>query len=252
MMSEGLYPPQLDTKRIPTHIAVIMDGNNRWAKGRFLPKLAGHNAAVKAVRETIEGCRELGVKQLTLFAFSSENWNRPEDEVKGLMSLLLASLKNETRKLRKYDIRLNVIGDRSRLSNKIQNAIAASEQQTAQCKSMILNVALNYGGQWDISEACRKLATLATEGSITPDQIDEAMVEKHLSTGDAPPVDLLIRTSGEMRISNFLLWQCAYSEFYFCETYWPDFDKKHLIEAILAYQGRERRFGKTSDQLKVV
>ncbi|WP_263079941.1 isoprenyl transferase [Endozoicomonas sp. Mp262] len=234
---------------VPKHIAVIMDGNNRWAKSRLLPKLSGHKAATNAVRATIRASKELGVNYLTLFAFSSENWNRPRDEVRGLMSLLLTSLKKEAKKLVKYDIRLKVIGERNRLSPVIQAAIDETESVTAHCQSMTLCVAINYGGQWDIAQACKKLATMVKTGEIAVNAIDEQQIERQLATRDIPPVDLLIRTSGEQRISNFLLWQCAYSEFYFTDTLWPDFGKADLERAIQAYQNRERRFGKTSEQL---
>ncbi|MDP0563166.1 MAG: isoprenyl transferase [Candidatus Endonucleobacter sp. (ex Gigantidas childressi)] len=240
---------QLDTTSVPEHIAIIMDGNNRWAQSRLLPKLSGHRAATEAVREVIRHCRERGIGYLTLFAFSRENWNRPPEEVKGLMSLLYHSLRQETKKLLKYDIRLRVIGDLSRLSDEIQSSIKEAEQKTLDCNSMELCVAVNYGGKWDIVRACKKLAVELKEGGITPDEIDEERIEKELSTAGMPPVDLLIRTSGEQRISNFLLWQCAYSEFYFTSTLWPDFKAADLDKALLIYQKRERRFGKTSEQL---
>ncbi|MDP0588458.1 MAG: isoprenyl transferase [Candidatus Endonucleobacter bathymodioli] len=240
---------QLDATSLPEHIAIIMDGNNRWAHSRLLPKLSGHRAATEAVRGVISHCRELGIRYLTLFAFSKENWNRPPEEVKGLMSLLYHSLRKETKKLIKYNIRLRVIGDLSRLSDKIQGSIKGTEQKTIHCNSMELCVAVNYGGQWDIVRACKKLAVEMKEGVITLDEIDEKRIENKLSTAGMPPVDLLIRTSGEQRISNFLLWQCAYSEFYFTDTLWPDFKSTDLDEALLIYQKRERRFGKTSEQL---
>ena len=242
--------PQPEPGQLPRHLAIIMDGNNRWAKSRFLPKLSGHRAATNAVRDVIRGSRERGIQYLTLFAFSSENWNRPADEVSGLMSLLHHSLRHETKKLLKYDIRLKVIGERGRLSEKIQAAIKETEQKTAHCKSMVLCVAVNYGGQWDITQACKQLAIQLKTGAIKADDINEKQIENQLSTADMPPVDLLIRTSGEQRISNFLLWQCAYSEFYFTDTLWPDFSQSDLDKALMTYQQRERRFGKTSEQLQ--
>ena len=241
--------PQIEPSLLPRHIAIIMDGNNRWAKSRFLPKLAGHRAATQSVREVISGSRELGIKNLTLFAFSSENWNRPADEVNGLMKLLHQSLRKELKKLLKHNIRLKVIGERSKLSQQIQTAIAEAEQQTAHCQGMVLCVAVNYGGQWDLTQACKKVAMRIQTGTLSLDEVSETDIENQLSTADMPPVDLLIRTSGEQRLSNFLLWQCAYSEFYFTDTLWPDFTKENLIHALQTYQQRERRFGKTSEQL---
>ncbi len=234
---------------LPEHIAIIMDGNNRWAKSRFLPKLSGHRAATNAVREVIRYSREQGVRYLTLFAFSSENWNRPEEEVKGLMSLLHLSLKQETRKLKRYDIRLKVVGERSRLSDNIQQAIDEAEALTAECQAMTLCIAVNYGGQWDIMQACRQLAIKVKMGEMTVDDISEQQIELGLCTQGMPPVDLMIRTSGEQRISNFLLWQCAYSELYFTDTLWPDFGPADMSKAIQNFRQRERRFGKTSEQV---
>ncbi|MDD7804650.1 MAG: isoprenyl transferase [Endozoicomonas sp. (ex Botrylloides leachii)] len=240
-------PPKPD--QLLRHIAIIMDGNNRWAKSRFLPKLSGHKAATNAVKEVIRASRERGIQYLTLFAFSSENWHRPPEEVSGLMSLLHQSLRYETKKLLKYDIRLKVIGDKKQLSKKIQLAIEETEEKTASCKTMMLCVAVNYGGQWDITQACKKLAAKLAVGEISAHDINEHNIENQLCTAGMPPVDLLIRTSGEQRISNFLLWQCAYSEFYFTDTLWPDFTQSDLDHALAAYKKRERRFGKTSEQL---
>lgn len=243
------FSQQMTPEPAPEHIAIIMDGNNRWAKSRLLPRLSGHKAATRAVRATIKACRERGIRFLTLFAFSSENWNRPQEEVRGLMALLLSSLKKEARKLVKHDIRLKIIGERDRLSPAIQEAIQETEAVTAQCQGMTLCVAINYGGRWDITQACKKLAAQVKTGELALQAIDSQLIESHLATANMPPVDLLIRTSGEQRISNFLLWQCAYSEFYFTDTLWPDFSPADLEQAIQSYRQRERRFGKTSEQL---
>ena len=238
--------------QVPRHVAIIMDGNNRWAKRRFLPKMAGHHAAARNLEKVISRAAEAGIRFLTLFAFSTENWNRPPDEVQALMKLLLKSLRDKTRVLDKNDIRLKVIGDRSVLSEELQKTIADSERQTENNQTMILNLAINYGGTWDITQACQTIARQVEAGSLKASEITTDMIEAHLSTAGQPAPDLLIRTSGENRISNFLVWQCAYSEFYFTDTLWPDFDGPELDKAIQAYGKRERRFGKTSDQLQAV
>ncbi len=237
-------------KKLPRHVAIILDGNNRWAKRRMLPSLAGHRAGVKAVREVVEACGEVGVEVLTLFAFSSENWNRPKNEVDGLMELFLRTLRRETRKLKKNNIRLKIIGDISRFSPAIQEHIAEAEALTADEAKVTLVIAANYGGMWDVAQATRKVAKLVEQGELSADQIDESMIGEHLSTAGLPDPDLLIRTSGEQRISNFLLWQCAYSEFYFTKTLWPDFGRKEFESALLSYVNRQRRFGKTSEQVE--
>ncbi|PJE78921.1 Ditrans,polycis-undecaprenyl-diphosphate synthase ((2E,6E)-farnesyl-diphosphate specific) [invertebrate metagenome] len=228
----------LNKTHLPHHIAVIMDGNNRWAKKRLLPRLSGHRAAVKAVKQSIRSCRELGINHLTLFAFSSENWNRPPEEVKGLMKLFLHSLKHYTNTLLKHDICLHIIGERSRLTPDIQTAISKTEKRTAHCHSMHLNVAMNYGGRWDITQACQKLLIQMAEGTLNTSDISEALLEQHLCTQNLPAVDLLIRSSGEQRISNFLLWQCSESELYFTPCLWPDFSQEELIKAIESWQKR--------------
>ncbi|MDX1588959.1 MAG: polyprenyl diphosphate synthase [Oleiphilaceae bacterium] len=233
----------------PRHVAVIMDGNNRWARGRHLSGVAGHRAGVGAVRAAVETCARAGVEVLTLFAFSSENWRRPREEVGALMKLFLMALKREVRKLDRNNIRLRVIGDRSRFSNVLQEHIQQAESVTAGNDGMTLVVAADYGGQWDITQATRHIAHEVAQGRIQPDEVDEALIEQHLCLGDLPPPDLLIRTGGEQRISNFLLWQFAYTEFYFSPVYWPDFMHDQMRAALDAFALRKRRFGRTDEQL---
>ncbi|PIE24983.1 MAG: di-trans,poly-cis-decaprenylcistransferase [Neptuniibacter caesariensis] len=235
---------------IPKHIAIIMDGNNRWAKERRLPGLAGHKAGVDCVRSVIEGCMEMGVEVLTLFAFSSENWKRPPLEVKGLMELFKLALDREAKKLVKNNIRLRVIGDKTAFSKSLQEKIRKVEEMTAECDGLNLNVAANYGGRWDIVSAAQSLAQRCKEGVLQPEEITEELLAKNVSLADLPEPDLCIRTGGEQRISNFLIWQFAYTELYFSDAYWPDFDKEHLKAAIVSYAGRQRRFGKTSEQVE--
>ncbi|NVK42218.1 MAG: di-trans,poly-cis-decaprenylcistransferase [Oceanospirillaceae bacterium] len=232
------------------HIAVIMDGNNRWAKARHLPSLAGHKAGVESVRQLIEGCIRHGVGHLTLFAFSSENWRRPQLEVKGLMELFMLALRREARKLLKNDIRLRIIGDRSRFSPVLQDKIAEVEALTADCGRLQLNIAANYGGRWDIAQAAARIARDCRDGRLDPDTIDETLLGDYVCLAGQPAPDLCIRTAGERRISNFLLWQMAYTEFYFADCYWPDFGEEELADAIRDYCGRQRRFGKTSEQIE--
>ncbi|EPJ43739.1 MAG: undecaprenyl diphosphate synthase [Osedax symbiont Rs2] len=236
--------------RIPRHIAIIMDGNNRWAKKRFLPSLAGHKAGVKSVRSVIEGCVELGVESLSLFAFSTENWKRPAFEVKGLMELFGIALDRETKKLHKNNIRLIVIGDKTRFSQSLQQRIEKAEQLTRDNDGLILNIAANYGGQWDIVEAAKAFAEDCVNGKTTPAQLNESVFNSYVNLADQAKPDLCIRTGGESRMSNFLVWQMAYTEYHFVDCYWPDFNKQHLVEAIRDFTGRERRFGKTSEQLE--
>ncbi|WP_136680330.1 polyprenyl diphosphate synthase [Neptunomonas sp. XY-337] len=237
-------------RKLPKHIAIIMDGNNRWAKSRRLPSLAGHKAGVDSVRSVIEGCVEYGVESLTLFAFSSENWKRPELEVKGLMELFMLALDREARKLQKNGIRLNVIGDKSRFSPALQERIAKVEALTVENTRLTLNVAANYGGQWDIVQAAQRFAEDCLSGEKKPADLTEASFDPYLALyGQAKP-DLCIRTGGESRISNFLIWQMAYTEYYFSDLFWPDFSKQSLGEAIRDFCTRERRFGKTSEQLE--
>jgi len=235
---------------VPRHVAIIMDGNNRWAKERRLPSLAGHKAGVDAVRAVVDGCFRYGVEALTLFAFSSENWRRPELEVRGLMELFMLALRREVRKLGQNNIRLQVIGDRSRFSASLQAKIAEAEALTRDNDGMVLNIAANYGGQWDLAQAARKLALQVAEGRLDPATIDCEQFEQQLCLAGQPPVDLCIRTGGDQRISNFLLWQLAYAELYFPAIYWPDFDRAALEAAFDDFCCRQRRFGKTSEQVE--
>lgn len=238
----------LDLQKIPQHIAIIMDGNGRWAKKNGQPRLYGHKAGVTSVKEITEACAELGVKHLTLYAFSTENWNRPILEVSGLMSLLVETVKLELRTLLKNDIRLNAIGDLNGMPEKTRNALLSGIQETSSNKRMQLNLALNYSSRWEILQAAQKIASDARSG-LLDHELNEDYFSNLLTTRNIPDPDLLIRTSGEQRISNFLLWQLAYTELYFTEVLWPDFRKKELYKAILDYQSRERRFGMISEQL---
>lgn len=239
----------LDNKSIPAHIAVIMDGNGRWAKQHSLGRIAGHKKGVEAVRETVTACREFGVRYLTLYAFSSENWDRPAREVKSLMGLLEKFLKMELKTMLDRDIRLLAIGNCGTLPENVLKTLNEVISKTQGNSAMTLILALSYGGRDEILEAVRKIAREAAEGKIDPGGLNKEAFSDYLYTEGIPDPDLLIRTSGEHRISNFLLWQTAYTEFYFTDVLWPDFRKKDLIAAIRDYQGRERRFGKTSDQL---
>ena len=238
-----------ETRDIPRHIAIIMDGNGRWAKQRMLPRVAGHRKGVEAVRATVRACIERGVEYLTLFAFSSENWRRPAEEVSILMQLFLRALEQEVVKLDENDIRFKVIGDVSRFEPKIRELIAQGEAVTERNSRLTLTVAANYGGRWDIAQAAHRL--LAAHPEAVRGFVPEAL-EPYLSMAYAPEPDLFIRTGGEQRISNFLLWQLAYTEFYFTDLLWPDFDAAALAEAIDSYRSRERRFGRTSEQLQAV
>ena len=241
---------QLDLTRIPKHIAIIMDGNGRWAKARGLERTAGHAQGVETVKTITEECVRLGVKYLTLYTFSNENWNRPADEVSALMGLVLTNL--ETELFQKNDVRFRVIGDRYRLPQNVQEKLRETEQRTASNQTMTMVVALSYSARWEIAKACREIwvdmQSAWGEGKCEWD-IDERLVGRYMETAFMPDPELLIRTGGEQRISNFLLWQIAYSELYFCDTYWPDFDAAALHRAIADYQSRERRFGKTSEQV---
>ena len=234
----------------PRHIAIIMDGNNRWAKERRLPGLAGHKAGVDSVRSTIEGCVESGVEVLTLFAFSSENWKRPPLEVKGLMELFKLALDREAKKLLKNNIRLRVIGDKTAFSPSLQKKIVKVEALTAECNGLQLNVAANYGGRWDIVSAAKCMAEKCLNGELSPEDITEELFSLETSVASLPEPDLCIRTGGEKRISNFLIWQFAYTELYFSDAYWPDFDKSYLLHAINDFSLRQRRFGRTSEQVE--
>lgn len=228
---------------IPQHIAIIMDGNNRWAKGRMLRGVSGHKAGVKSLRTTVEHCARIGVQAVTLYAFSSENWRRPEDEVSALMDLFSWALTKEVHRLVEHNLRLRVIGDRAGFSSSIQDSIARAEDLTAHCTGMWINVAANYGGQWDITQAARALARQVQAGHLQPDDITPELFSRQVTLSDLPPPDLCIRTAGEQRLSNFLLWQLAYAELYFSPQLWPDFDADALYEALQAFALRERRFG---------
>lgn len=228
---------------VPHHIAIVMDGNGRWATRRFLPRLAGHKQGVESLRRCARACVQRGVAVLTVFAFSSENWNRPQDEVSGLMDLLAGALAREVPQLSKDGVRLFFVGERAGLSDKVRTGLAQAEAATAHNTRLVLNVCFNYGGRWDIAQAA---AALAARG----EPITESSLHASMGMAHVPDPDLLIRTGGEMRISNFLLWQAAYSELFFSDRLWPDFDEKALDEAIAAYGGRERRFGKTSEQVQ--
>jgi undecaprenyl diphosphate synthase len=232
----------------PRHVAVIMDGNGRWARARGLPRAAGHRAGVKAARALVEACGERGIGVLTLFAFSSENWNRPRSEVGALMKLMLEALDREVGELSEKGVRLLFIGDRDRLSDKMLKKIDEAEARTADNDALTLVIALAYGGRWDIVAAVRQAARLAEAGRLDPESIDEAAISGLLSLGNLPDPDLLIRTGGELRISNFLLWNLAYAELYFTERLWPEFDSAALDDALAFYAGRQRRFGRTPSQ----
>ncbi|HZJ93469.1 MAG TPA: polyprenyl diphosphate synthase [Thiopseudomonas sp.] len=234
---------------VPRHVAIIMDGNNRWAKKRFLPGVAGHKAGVDAVRAAVEVCAEAGVEVLTLFAFSSENWRRPAAEVGALMELFLVALRREAKKLDKNGIRLRIIGDRSRFHPDLQAAMHEAEERTAHHSKFLLQVAANYGGQWDIVQATQQLARSVQAGELEPDDITAEHLQNCLSTGAQPLPDLCIRTGGEHRISNFMLWQFAYSELYFSSLFWPDFKHQAMREALADFSLRQRRFGKTCEQV---
>ncbi|MDZ4758662.1 MAG: isoprenyl transferase [Bacteroidota bacterium] len=240
---------QIDLTKIPTHIAIIMDGNGRWAKGKGKFRIFGHQNGVNSVREVCESSAELGVKCLTLYAFSTENWSRPAIEVNALMELLVKTIKHEMPTLQKNKIKLHTMGQLERLPIKCSNALMEACEATKDNDHMDLVLALSYSSKWDIVNAVRKICERVTLGEIKPFEVDEMAINNHLSTAQWPHPELLIRTSGEHRVSNFLLWEIAYSEFYFTETLWPDFTREHLYEALLDYQSRERRFGKTSEQL---
>ena len=235
-----------DAPAVPRHIAIIMDGNGRWAKQRFMPRVAGHQRGVTALRETVKACRDLGVGYLTVFAFSSENWRRPADEVSFLMTLFLKMLEREVAKLHENNMRLKIIGDRSRFDDKLKETMMDAEQLTANNTALTLTVAANYGGRWDVMHAVQ---TMLKEHPQRAQTFTEADLQPYLSMSDAPEPDLFIRTGGEQRISNFMLWQLAYTELYFTDTLWPAFDRNELDKAIASYQKRERRFGRTSEQL---
>ena len=236
-----------DTASIPRHIAVIMDGNGRWAKQHFMPRVAGHQRGVEALREVVKACRDLGVEYLTMFAFSSENWRRPAEEVSFLMTLFLKMLEREVAKLHQNNIRLKIIGDRSRFDDKLKQTMRDAEQLTANNSALTLTIAANYGGRWDVMHAVQNM--LREHPSLAQTFTEEDL-QPYLSMSDAPEPDLFIRTGGEQRISNFMLWQLAYTELYFTDTLWPAFNRRELDKAIGSYQKRERRFGRTSEQVQ--
>jgi undecaprenyl diphosphate synthase len=240
---------QIDRKRLPLHVAIIMDGNGRWARQRDLDRVFGHHQGVNAVREIIEAAAELQIGYLTLYAFSTENWGRPDEEVSALMGIMVQSLSKETETLLKNNIRLRAIGDIERLLPDVQDRLNETMQLTSGCTGLNLVIALSYSSRWEIMMASRKLASDAGKGMIDPEKITESDFEKYLNTSGMPDPELMIRTSGELRISNFLLWQLAYAEFYFTEKLWPDFGKDDFYNAIIDFQKRERRFGKTSEQV---
>ncbi|SDR76705.1 isoprenyl transferase [Christiangramia echinicola] len=243
------YKDNLNLDKLPGHIAIIMDGNGRWAKQKGFLRASGHKEGTKAVRDVVEGCAEIGVKNLTLYAFSTENWNRPKLEVDTLMRLLVSSLKKEIKTLKENDIRLNSIGNIDNLPNKARKELLDVIEKTSGNKRMTLTLALSYGSREEITNCIKQIAAKVKSEELSLDAVDESVINEHLYTRNLPDVDLLIRTSGEQRISNFLLWQIAYAELYFTKILWPDYRREDLFEAIYNYQNRERRFGKTSEQL---
>jgi len=249
-MSEHLLS-NIDKSRLPNHIAIIMDGNGRWAKEKGQDRLYGHFHGVESVRNIVEGCAELGVGYLTLYAFSTENWDRPKNEVDGLMELLVDTIRKEVSILNKNNIKLHVIGDKEMLPEYAKNELQEALDMTSQNTGLNLVMALSYSSRWELVNAVKQIALDVKQGIVDPETIDQNTVQKYLATSEFPDPELMIRTSGEYRISNFLLYQLAYAELYFTNTRWPDFRKENLYEAIIDFQNRERRFGKTSDQLSV-
>lgn len=248
--SEGLTAKQVDLPdKVPRHVAIIMDGNGRWAQQKGRLRTFGHKAGVDAVRSSVRLARKLGIKSLTLFAFSSENWQRPKEEVSVLMQLFSMVLRSEVKKLNKNDIRLKVIGDISAFDSKLQDKIKQAETLTSANQSLTLNIAANYGGRWDIINATRRIAKKIEQQQINLNDINEDLFNQHVSTADLPELDLLIRTGGDHRVSNFLLWQCAYAEFYFTDVLWPDFNEEVFHLAIADFANRQRRFGLTGAQI---
>lgn len=248
-MTEKLTQYQIDPDRVPRHVAIIMDGNGRWAKQKGHMRIFGHRHGVKAVRSAIESAAELGVKYLTMYAFSTENWTRPQQEVNALMELLVSTIQDELPTLMKNGIRLETIGNIEQLPKKCQEQLRATKEKTSANDRLTLILALSYSGRWDIIEAVKRLATMVKEGEMEAASITDDELNAQLSTSKYPHPDLLIRSSGEQRISNFLMWEIAYSELYFTPVLWPDFTKDDFYKAIVEYQGRERRFGKTSEQI---
>lgn len=241
---------QLDRHSLPAHVAIIMDGNGRWAQNRGMIRLLGHKSGVKTVKKIVTAARELGIKVLTLYAFSTENWKRPEQEVSGLMSLLKSYLENELSTMLDNNIKLRCMGRKKQLPEEVQHVLNSSINKTANNTGLVLNLALSYGGRSEITRAARNLAEMCAAGTLHPDEITEDLLEENLYSAGLPDPDLLIRTGGEYRLSNFLLWQASYAELYITETNWPDFTQKDFHKALTIYQERQRRFGKTGDQLK--
>jgi undecaprenyl diphosphate synthase len=238
-----------ESAKYPRHVAIIMDGNGRWASRRRLPRFAGHKAGVETVKGVVRACGDKGIEVLTLFAFSSENWRRPQEEVGLLMGLFMTALDQQVRKLHEHNIRLRIIGDRSAFSRTLQERIEAAESLTATNTGLTLVIAANYGGRWDLTEAVRTIANRVQAGELRPDQVSPELLQSLLSLRDLPEPDLFIRTGGEKRVSNFLLWQLAYTELYFTDTLWPDFDRQAFDGALTSFATRQRRFGRTGDQL---
>ena len=243
----ALAPEFVDPVSVPRHVAIIMDGNGRWARARGVPRIAGHKQGAEAVRATVRACADLGISYLTIYAFSSENWKRPASEVDDLMGLLRLYIRRELASLGREGVRIRFIGDRSRLDGDINRLISEAEENTKNNKELIFTVALNYGGRQEILEAARVFAQNVRDGTLDPEDMNEQLFESYLQSTDMPDPDLLIRTSGEQRLSNFLLWQSAYTEFLFTSTLWPDFKREHLEQAVHEYQRRERRYGGSSD-----
>jgi len=243
--------PQAGQEQLPRHVAIIMDGNGRWAKNKNLPRYLGHREGVKAVRRVVEACRQRGIEVLTLFAFSSENWRRPKTEVGLLMDLFIRTLKKEISRLYRNRVRVRFIGDRTAFDPKLHSMMDDAERQTARNDGLTLVIAANYGGRWDIVNACRKIARQVQQGALEPGEINDQVLAAQLSLSGTPDPDLFIRTGGERRISNFLLWQLAYTEFYFCDTLWPDFSETEMADALTEYSRRQRRYGKTGEQIEV-
>lgn len=241
---------KIDKDRLPRHIAIIMDGNGRWAKERNLDRSAGHVEGVNTVRSITETASEIGIEYLTLYTFSTENWNRPKDEVDALMNLIVVAIEKQTPDLIKNNVKLMMIGDLDRMPEFARDRLKKCMNDTSGCTGLVLNLALSYSSKWEIIEAFKSIARKAKSGEIDPEDINDSLISAHLSTRNIPNPDLLIRTGGDLRISNFLLWQIAYSELYFSKSYWPDFSEDQFCEAVLEYQLRERRYGKTSEQIK--
>lgn len=242
-------PEGLDAGSLPRHVAIIMDGNGRWARQRLLQRTQGHSEGVHSVNRITRLASDMGISHLTLYAFSTENWNRPTDEVKALMHLIGETILREAPELKENNVHINLLGDIDRLPESVRRNLQEGCDMTAACDGMNLNLCLSYSSRWELTEAVKEIARLAAQGSLNPDDINENTISSHLQTAGIPDPDLLIRTGGEQRISNFLLWQIAYAELYFTPVLWPDFDEKAFTDALMQYQNRERRFGMTSDQI---